>query len=146
MTNLNFKQATSIMSPFDAVVIEFEDQFIVPKSEKETFNFGKALTPKAMRYLSCGSVSNKNPTSWNALDDSGEKGPEFYKRIEEILVSCSCFRVNWQDLDNNSQVATVSSEISMLMVNCKSLTSDLIKEAKCATVFTMFGRVNLDLS
>jgi hypothetical protein len=136
-----------ISSPTDVVIFEIEDQAIVQKSEIESYSPGQALLEKAEEYIKQGSNPEMNPTYWAISGGSPLSSIQNWKSdLAELLTNSKKLRVNWSDLDNNTRVATVASEVSLLAINCRALPQKLIKEAKCATIFTAFGKIELVLS
>lgn len=144
---ITFEKAVAIASGFDIITLVIEDQQIVQKNNIESYVPGSALVKKAEKYITVGSDWEKNPTCWAAFEGAPLSSlPDWQDRLAKVLTNSQSLRVNWSDLDNNTRVATVASEISVLATNCRALTPSLIKEVKCAKIFTAFGQIDLALS
>ena len=144
---MHIKKALKILSPLDVIVFQIREQSIVKKSELENFNFSKILTQKAMKFLSVGERPDRNPMLWNIVETRKiEEVQDLSDQLANALSQTKSYDVNLEDLDNNSQVATVTSEVSMLALNCKEMSPDLLKEARCATAHTAFGTLDLEIT
>lgn len=141
---ISIEKALEIFSPLDAVVFLVEVQIIVKKRDKEKFDPLFAIAKEVEKYIIVGEHPERNPTYWQATQ--GKKHVEIEDWSERIrkVIEFSNPSVNWTDLDNNSLVVTVASEFSMLLINCKDLTPNMIKELKCATIHTAFGKISLE--
>lgn len=143
---ISFERAISISSGLDVIVLELEGQEIVQNEDIENYIPGSALVKKAEEYISVGPSWEKNPTCWAASDGNSVKElPDWSYRLARVLSNSPNLRVKWADLDNNSKVVTVTSEVSVLAINCRDLSLKLVKEAKCAKIFTAFGQIDLAL-
>lgn len=141
---LTLEKALTVCAPYDIVQFEIEIQSIVKKSDLENLVPSSLLAGKAESFVTVGSMPERNPTYWNATEGVKKELVDDWKdRLSTALALERKFIVNHQELDNNSLVTTVASTISMLLVNCKDLPKEQIKEAKCATVFTAFGPLAL---
>lgn len=143
---IKIQDAFQICSPFDVVEFEIEAQEIVKKKDLEHFVPSSLLVKKAEKFIEVGKMPERNPTYWNVSE--GKKKEDIADWEDRLAVALALehkFVVNQQELDNNSLVTTVVSSISMLLVNCKDLSKEQIKESKCATIFTAFGPIKLIL-
>lgn len=140
----DLEKIISIASSTDVVTFEIEDQEIVQKKEIDSYRPGRALLRKAEQYITRGSDPEKNPTHW-AISGGAPLSSvvDWQEKLVDLLSNSKKLRVKWSDLDNNSMVATVASEVSLLAINCRALPQKLTKEAKCATIFTAFGKIEL---
>ena len=144
---ITFNNAKKICSPLDVVVLEIETQQIVNKEEIQNYDFVSSLSDVAEKYIVLGEYPTRNPTYWKISEGKEKKEISDWKeRIKLVLSNDSTFRVHWSDLDNNSQVATARASVAMIMHNCSDIPEQLIKEVKCATAYTAFGKIDLDLS
>ena len=143
---MTLQNAIQICSPLDIVEFEIEIQEIVKKKDLENLVPSALLVKKAEKFLQAGQMCERNPTYWNATEGlKREDVPDWDNKLATALALERKFIVNQQELDNNSLVTTVVASISMLLLNCKDLSKEQIKEAKCATVFTAFGPIRLTL-
>jgi hypothetical protein len=143
---MTLQNALKICSPLDIIEFEIETQEIVKKKDLETLVPSSLLVKKAEKFIEVGKMPERNPTYWNATE--GKRKEEVHDWEDKLATALALerkFVVNQQELDNNSLVISVVSSISMLLVNCKDLPREQIKEAKCATVFTAFGPISLTL-
>lgn len=144
---MNIHRALQILSPLDVITFEIEEQTIVKKQEENKNNLSACLVPKALKFLKSGERPDRNPTLWNIVDTKKiEEIEDLEVRLAELLEASSKYNVHFQELDNNSNVATVTSEVSMLVLNCNELTQELLKEAKCAIATTAFGKLDLEIT
>lgn len=142
---MHIQKALKILSPLDVITFKIKDQAIVKKKDIQESNFASFLVPKALKFLNSGEHSERNPTIWKILDNKKrEELEDLNEKLSSELASSPQFHVNLEELDNNNQVITVTSEVSMLALNCKFLEKDLLKETKCATAHTAFGKLDLE--
>ena len=143
---ISLQRALQALSPLDIIVFDIEAQDIVKKKDLENFLPATILSKKAESFIFTGEMSERNPTYWNLSEGmKKEEVVDWDKKLAIELAGDLKFSVKHEELDNNSLVTTVASSVSMLLMNCKDLSKEQIKEAKCAKIFTAYGPLEVDL-
>ena len=143
---ISIEDALKIFSPLDVVIFEIEIQEIVDKNEVENYDVFPTLIKKIEEFINLGEYPTRNPTYWRISEGLDKNKVDDWDDLVRLEISNDpSFRVHWTDLDNNSLVATARAGVSLLMHNIRDLPASLIKEVKCATVYTAFGKMELDL-
>lgn len=139
---MNLMRSLNLFSSLDILTIRLEEKGILKKTE--TQNYASVIADKVEKFALLGPKSINNPIYWNITQGKKrEETPDWRERLETHLSSLPSFNVKVHSLDNSSIVAEVSCEISLLVLNCKELTKELVGEIKCARVLTHFGYFEL---
>lgn len=135
---MNLLRSLSLFSSLDILTIRLEEKGILKKTDLQ--NFSAIIADKVEKFALLGPKNINNPIYWNITQGKKkEETPDWRKMLEAHVSNLPSFNVKVYDLDNSSIVAEVSCEISLLVLNCKELTDELVGEIKCAKILTHFG-------
>ena len=132
-----------LFSPLDVVTITKEYEFLSPK--KENPDLPEKVKEDIYRYLNCGLRPDRNPSVWmvfggEEIDTSADRWINGMMNLYRLTCSSEI-----KEIDNDSNYVRATLDFVLLAVNAKSLPIEAFKEAKCATVKTVFGTFPLEL-
>ena len=141
---MELSKATKLFSPLEVIVLTIESKDIVKKSDSEK-PISSLLADKVESFISVGEYATRNPTYWNVSGGKKKDEVQNWRHALCVEIENSKLNVKVTDLDNNNNVVETSCEVSMLVVNFKELSKELMKEIKCARVHTVFGQIELQV-
>jgi len=126
-----------MLSDLDIVTLTLQTKKIVSKNE--AFDAAQAALPLLKSIVSVGKFPSRNPTVWVVTEGYQHSPAELDTAYKRLITKNS--DVNVIELDNNSYVTEVTFGVQLLVVNCKDLSPDQVKDIQCATVKTAYGPV-----